>query len=52
MDKNEQVSYEIASAINRGESDEYIAGLLKMASVALGRTESTICGWVGEMLDR
>ena len=52
MSKNEQVAYEIASAINRGESDEYIAGLFKMASVALDLTESTIHGWVREMLDR
>ena len=52
MGKNEQVAYEIASAINRGASDDYIAGLFKMASVALGRTESTIHGWVREMLDR
>lgn len=42
MTKQEQIIYKVASAISWGSSNDYIKGLVEMASIALGRDEQTI----------
>ena len=50
MTKQEQIIYKVASAIQMNANDDYIKGLIEMASIALEVSDRTVAELAAELL--